>query len=330
MRTAGGKMVRVAKLAFAVALLAALLAHVGYRPIAEAFNALAWWWLPVLLGVRVVALYLQSQRWRLFLASHEIRASSLRLFKSYWVGRFFGSFSPGQLGGDAYRILYGLDPSAARTQVASSVVIERVSGLISLMLVVAAGGYAYFDVMRAAGLTFLPIAASVGAIALLIVATTRAPAGWAAAAARLLPGARLNAVVSGVLRALVVHVDQPKTLAVGVALGVAFYMVIAFESFLAFHALGVEIDPVLVAVVVPMIALISSLPITINGWGAAEATSFLLYTQLGIASPAALSIALLTRVSSTLMGGLGGLILCWDVHAQKFALSRQRVRADGT
>lgn len=323
-------MLRCAKLAVAIALLAMLLAHVGYRPIVEAFDSLAWWWLPVLLGIRVVALFLQSQRWRLFLASHQIRASSGHLLRSYWIARFFGSFSPGQLGGDAYRILYGLDSGTNRTHVASSVVIERVSGLIGLMLVVAAAGYAYFAAISDAGLLFLPVAATVGAIALLVIATTRAPARWAVAAAQALPGARIRVVVEGTFRALAVYVDRPRTLALGVALGVAFYSLISFEAFVAFHALGIAIEPIVVVVVVPAIALITSIPITINGWGAAEATGFLLYTQLGVAGPAALSIALLTRVNTTLMSGMGGLIWLWQAHAHKLAPARLWIRAGGT
>jgi len=104
-----------------------------------------------------------------------------------------------------------------------------------------------------------------------------------------------------------------------------FYMLLTFEAFLAFHALGIDVDPVLVMIVVPVIALISSIPITINGWGAAEATSLLLYTQLGVSSPAALSVALLTRVTGTLISGSGGLILLWE-HARKFSPYRVRIR----
>jgi uncharacterized protein (TIRG00374 family) len=325
MRAIGGGTVRVAKIAFAATLLVVLVVHVGYQPIVDVLSEFAWWWLPVLLGVRVVALFVQSQRWRLFLASLNIRASSRRLFRSYWIARFFGSFSPGQLGGDVYRVLYGLDPSAKRTEVASTVLVERVSGMIGLMLVCASAGYACFDAMKEAGLQFLPILATIGAVTLWVVATTRAPARWALKIVQRLPESRARSMTSDLIRALAIHVARPKTLIVGIALGIVFYMLLAFEAFLAFHALGIDIDPVLVMIVVPMIALISCIPITINGWGAAEATSLLLYTQLGVTSPAAFSVALLTRVSGTLISGLGGLILLWE-HVRKLAPYRARIR----
>ena len=74
-----------------------------------------------------------------------------------------------------------------------------------------------------------------------------------------------------------------------------------------------------IPVVAPSVALITSLPITINGWGTAEAASVLLYTQLGVAEADALSLALLTRLNFLLMGGMGGLLyLCrsWRAPAR--------------
>jgi glycosyltransferase 2 family protein len=317
--------IRAAKIGFAVILLAVLVVHVGYQPIVDVLSEFAWWWLAVLFGVRVMALFVQTQRWRLFLASLNIRASTRRLFRSYWVARFFGGFSPGQLGGDVYRVLYGLDAGARRTEVASTVLVERVSGLIGLMLVGAGAGCAGFDALRAAGLQFLPVPATLGAVVLWLIATTRAPSRWILGAVQQLPESRARSIASDLVRALAIHVARRQTLAIGIALGIVFYMFLTLEAFLAFHALGIDVDPVLVMIVVPVIALISSIPITINGWGAAEVTSLLLYTQLGVSSPAALSVALLTRVTGALISGSGGLILLWE-HARKFSLYRVRIR----
>jgi len=325
MRAVRGNVVCGAKFGLAAILLVVLVAHVGYQPTVAVFSEFAWWWLPILLALRIAALFVQSQRWRLFLASLDIHASSRRLFLTYWIGRFFGSFSPGQVGGDIYRVLYGLDSSVKRTDVASSVLGELVSSMIGLMVVCAVAGYASFDSISAAGLQFLPILATLGALALGLLATAPRLACSVLGAVQRLPESRARSIASDLVCALVTHADRPGILVIGVALGIVFYMILALEAFFAIHALGIDINPLLVMIVVPMIALISSLPITINGWGAAEATSFLLYTQLGVSGPAALSIALLTRVSGTLISAFGGLILLWD-HVLKLVPHRTRLR----
>jgi glycosyltransferase 2 family protein len=303
---------QVTRVAVAGALLAGLFAAVGLQPVVEAFGALAWWWIPILLSIRIVALFVQSQRWRLFLADHRIRASSARLFKSCWIARFFNNFLPGQLGGDAWRVLYGLDPGVNRAEVASSVVVERIVGLIGLMSIAAVGGWASFQLMRVAGLGLLPMAAAVMAIGLFVIAIRPTLATWLAAVARALPISRLGRLLARLAGALLVHVGRRTTLLAGIALSAGFYALLAFESFLALRAFGVEIDLASVLVVAPTIALVMSLPITINGWGTAEAASVLLYTQLGVAEADALSMALLTRVNALLMGGMGGLLYLWQ------------------
>jgi uncharacterized membrane protein YbhN (UPF0104 family) len=296
------------RIGVALGLLAILFSRVAWQDLVEAFASLAWWWIPILLGIRIVALFVQSQRWRLFLADQRIRAASGQLFKSYWIARFFNNFLPGQLGGDAYRVLYGLDPGVNRAQIASSVVVERIAGLIGLAAIAAVGGWASLRLIEAAGLGFLPPAATAMAVALLVVALRPTLATWLARVARALPISRLNQLLAQLASALLAHVGRRATLVAGILLSAVFYLLVACESFLALRALGVEIDLGSVLVVAPSIALIMSLPITINGWGTAEAASVLLYTLLGVAEADALSMALLTRLNFLLMGGMGGLV----------------------
>jgi uncharacterized protein (TIRG00374 family) len=300
------------RLAVAGAVLAGLFAAVGFQAVIEAFSTLAWWWIPILLSMRLAALFLQSQRWRLFLADHRIQASSMRLFKSYWIARFFNNFLPGQLGGDTYRILYGLDPGVSKALVASSVVVERIAGLIGLMSIAAVGGFAGSQLVQASGPGLLPVAAAAMAIGLFVIAIRPTLATWLAGLARALPISRLSRVLARLASALLVHVEKRTTLLVGTVLSAGFYAMFAFESFLALRAFGVEIDLASALVIAPTIALIMSLPITINGWGTAEAASVLLYTQVGVAEADALSMALLSRANFLLMSGMGGLLYLWQ------------------
>jgi glycosyltransferase 2 family protein len=312
-------LLQVMRLTIAVALLVGLFTAIGFRAVVETLSALAWWWIPIVLTMRIAGLFVQSQRWRVFLADQRIRAPAGRLLGSYWIACFFNNFLPGQLGGDVYRVLYGLDPGVSRAQVASSVVVERIAGLIGLAAVAAAGGWASFRLVDAAGLGFLPLAAFAMAIALLIVALRPTLATWLARVARALPISRLNQLLARLASALLAHVGQRLTLVAGIILSALFYFLFACESFLALRALGVEIDLAAVLVVAPSVALITNLPITINGWGTAEAASVLLYTQFGVAEADALSMALLTRLNFLLMGGMGGLLyLCrsWQAPAR--------------
>lgn len=302
----------VVKVVLATALIGGLFASVGIRPVVDAFSTLTWWWIPFLLGLRLVAIFVQSERWRLFLATHRIRASRAQLFRSYWIARFFSNFLPGQLGGDVYRVLCGVAPGVNRAQVASSVVVDRLAGLIGLTLVATIGGCVSVHLMRASGLGLVPIMASLASVALIAIAVTPATASCMAGLAHAMPTSRIGDLLQRVASSLLDHVGQHLTLLKGVLFSTVFYGVVALESFVAFHALGVDVGLASVLVIAPIIALITILPLTASGWGTAEAASVLLYTQVGVSGPEALSMALLGRANFILICGSGGLLYLWQ------------------
>jgi hypothetical protein len=299
---------RSLKAAIAVVLLAVLVLRIGWQDIASSFASLAWWWIPGLVAVRLVGLFLQSLRWKLYLGSHGIEASPFRLFRYSWVSRFFSNFLPGQTGGDLSRVLYGWDETVKKSKLASSVIMDRVVGFLGLLLVAAVAGLTHLDLVEQVNLGLWPWAAAAGALVLTVLITMRAPTIWAQHLARLVPGAALRSKVAGVLRDLAVHNEHWDRLLGGVLLSAGFYVVAAVHTWLAFLAFGVHLDFVGVLVVVPLVTMIMAVPITVNGWGVAEAVKVVLYVQLGATGAEAFAVALLGRFTLTLIGATGGVI----------------------
>ncbi|MEM7025109.1 MAG: lysylphosphatidylglycerol synthase transmembrane domain-containing protein [Pseudomonadota bacterium] len=302
------RMIRIARVVVAVGLLSALLLHIGWRDVAAAFGRLTWWWVPCLFAITLFGLFLQSLRWKLFLDTHRIDASTLELFKKYWVSRFFNNFLPGQAGGDASRVLYDWKRSVKKTELASSVIMDRAVGLLGLCLVGAIAGFAHLDLVADVGLGVWPWFAAASAIALLLFLTWRRPTNWAQHATRFLPGRLLRSSAAGVLRDLGRSTEHRGPMVAGVALSGAFYLVAALQAYVAYHAFGVEVPLAGVLLIVPLVALIMAVPISVNGWGVAEVVKVLLYAQLGVAEADALSVALFGRFMLTAVGFMGGLI----------------------
>jgi glycosyltransferase 2 family protein len=304
------------KVALALFVLALLIAGIGWRQVIEAFAGLNLWWIPVLLLLRLLRILLQSERWRLFLVAHRIKVSRGRLFRSYLVSRLFNNLFPGQIGGDAYRVLRGLDSGEKKTELTSSVIMERASGLIGLTLVAAISGCIYFPPLQAEGLAALPLLAGAACALLIALTTRRSAVVLARRGARYVPGARIRSIADAILGDLVLHVERHAVLMVAIVIGAAYYILAAIETYLAFRAFGVHVDLFAVMVVSPIVALTSSIPITINGWGITEAASVLLYTQLGVSAPEAFATALLGRINFLVMAVVGGLIYLADVYAR--------------
>src|ERR1700757_2306141 len=67
--------------------------------------------------------------------------------------------------------------------------------------------------------------------------------------------------------------------------------------------------------IVPPIALITMLPISIAGWGVREATMMVAFGYAGLVSSDGTMVSLLTGVTSFLVGILGGMI--WITSSEK-------------
>ena len=104
----------------------------------EAVSKLAdfhWKYLVPLLLVTIAIIWISCVKWNLFLVRRDIKVSLFYLMTLYMVGRFFDNFMPSTLGSDASRTIL-LARSTGRSTVAlASVVLERFTGLIGLLLV---------------------------------------------------------------------------------------------------------------------------------------------------------------------------------------------------
>ena len=81
--------------------------------------------------LHLAGLVLQAIRWHLLLRGLGIPASWRVVFLRNWTARFFSMALPSQLGGDAYRVFGGVGVPARKRGVATSIVLDRLIGLVA-------------------------------------------------------------------------------------------------------------------------------------------------------------------------------------------------------
>jgi uncharacterized membrane protein YbhN (UPF0104 family) len=80
-------------------------------------------------------LLIVSWRWRLLLAVHNVRMRFWRVFELTMIGQFFSTVGVGTTGGDVFKIFYvARAVPEGRTAVAFTVIVDRVIGLVALLL----------------------------------------------------------------------------------------------------------------------------------------------------------------------------------------------------
>ena len=227
------------------------------------------------------------------------------VMRIFFVSTFVGTFLPASVGGDAVRA-YGLSKEGVQGVAAvASVLMDRLLGVISILIVAIAGAILARDLIDIRALfPALALLMVLCAVALTVVFSPRA----AIAVARLLAflprgrdtGTRL---VTAIQRYATLHLPMANVLLCSIAVQVLRVL----QTYCLGLALGLAVPLGVYFALVPIILLIVLMPITINGIGTTQAGFMWLFGRAGVASAPAFALSVLflaIAVVGNLPGGL--------------------------
>ncbi len=304
-------LVFLAKLAVTVALVAFVLSQQSLAEIKEVLENPNWGWLWAALAVYAFSAFLGAIQWAWVLKAAGIVAPNREIRRLYFIGLFFNNFLPANIGGDAYKVVDLGRRENRALGVFCSTLMDRLIGLTALtflaVIFLAIAAVAGFPLPMSA---LLMIPATFGLAALLAVLLSRR-------LSRLLPGffKRLGWVGGARQVAKMTHefaLFRPRIRWLNwiflFSLFIQFLRMVT-HLFVALGlglALGME-QVVQLMVLVPMLALSLTLPITINGIGLRESVAAQLLVFCGLAAPQVVAMettAFLIQVVFSLQGGL--------------------------
>jgi uncharacterized membrane protein YbhN (UPF0104 family) len=287
------------RIAVSAVLLGWIAWHTDWERIGQAFAALR-----VELWLAAVAALLACQvasarRWQVLGRELHFERPLLPLLGYYLIGMYFNLLLPTSVGGDVMRALY-LDGGAGRKLASfAAVLLDRLNGLLVLI------------VMACVAVVFSPealpgwIVWSVWGIA--------AAAGLGMAALPI--GARLNLLPENRRQQIQTMVDAlraPRALVEATFWSILVQVGNVVLVWLIGLALGAEVPLAYYFVFVPMVSLLTLLPVSVNGMGVREGGVVLFLTHYHqVDEPTALMLALLWFAVFAVVGLLGGVVyLC--------------------
>jgi uncharacterized membrane protein YbhN (UPF0104 family) len=228
--------------------------------------------------------------------------------RTYLVGQFFSNFLPTQIGGDAVRVYY-LSRRIGRPALAiASVFVERVTGFLALTAIAAVALGASAGTLRDAPQIMLGVVACVLAAGAGLAVAFAAP--WLARLATRLPLPDVLAwrrKIGSFADSMATFYAYPRALALVIALAFGYQISWVALNYVGARALGVDVPPGLVALMVPVSDIVGLIPIFFNSLGAREGTFVLLLGRAGVPAESALAISFLifaVRLVASLAGGL--------------------------
>jgi uncharacterized protein (TIRG00374 family) len=299
------------KVLFSVALIAVLLWRIPLPRVAAALASAD----PRSLGaaalVMLVSNLLGSYQWWRLLHVADIRIPLWKACAYYHVGLFFNNFLPANIGGDIARIADSSRHGASTGAAVSAVLMDRLIGTVAL------AGLALLTTFPAVDRFHLAIAylCLVGFFALSMVLL------WGIFHPRLLPTlerglsrvglGRLSPHLDELALRLDAYRDSRALLARMLALAAVTQLARIGVHALVARSLGLHISLQYFLLFVPLLAVIVSLPISLNGLGVREGVGVLLFGLIGVDRARAFSLQFLTylvAVAVSLLGGLAYLI----------------------
>lgn len=280
------------RLAVSGLVLAWLISQTSWQPLADLFVGMkpAWWLSAVL--VYAVAQVVSSKRWQLLAHALGFAAPLSRYLSLYYLGMFFSLFLPTSIGGDVVRAWVLAEQPRRRGAALLSVVSERFSGLIALVILAFLAALVQYDT-----LPWWVLASVLGLTVGMVGGLTLLPIGK-----------RYSIKLKSLAQAL--SLSRQHRGRWWVALGLAFLVQLGsiVQIALVGHALGLSVPLLGYAVAVPLVSLLTMLPLSLNGLGIREGSLILLLAPFGVTVPGAVALGLAWFALTLTLGLMGGVV----------------------
>lgn len=309
------KRLLILKVATTIALVIFLIFKVEWFSIFEIFTHLNLGLYCLAFLLILCGMAISTMKWQILLKSIDYYGPFWRLFRYYYIGAFFNIILPSVIGGDTVRATLLRKDSSLILRNAASIFIERFLGFIVLLTIASVSFVINYRLFMGAIIeNIMFIIVVVNFLLILSFFYPRLIKALLKPVYRILSFARFATflkLVDQTARALEKIRNNKKNIFFAILLSFIFQLVVITCYVLALFALGVDINPLYIFTLYPIVMVITMLPISINGIGLREWASIFIYGLVGVSRKDILALSLAVYfllVINSLIGGLFYLI----------------------
>ena len=289
-------------------LLAIVATQIDFHTVGRRLSGGSWGWFAAAVAALFGSFVIAAVRWYLLLRSAEVGTTPRAALRAYLVGTFTSNFLPSQVGGDVTRAWIAGRPGT-RVRSATTVVIDRATALVCLLIVAwLAFASDPGPVPGTLVAALAAAAAAVVAVAFLIALAVRGRARLARWVPVRLQAWSLDARAAA--RACFRSGVLWRTALLGLSFGALTTLTVWFLA----QSISLDASFSLIAVTLPPVLIVSTLPISIAGFGVREGSYALLLGHAGVSTSDATLLSVLSGVAFALASLPGGLALLWRRH----------------
>lgn len=288
-------------------LITVLMSQVNFSEISKNLYHIIWAWVGISLLFEVVGYGLDTLKWSYLLCFQGHSVSFWKLLNFRLVGQFFNNFLPSNVGGDIVRIVDLSKHSGSVIHASSSVIMSRLTGVFALFPLMCV--FALFnDGVLPTRLIFIALSV-LGIIFIGFVGifwSRRSGRVLLNLLSRILPP-KIMSHIEGFITVIYEYQKFPAVVINSILLSVLYQGCGILSVFTLCHALSIDISIVQLAIIMPIVATVMMIPLSINGLGVQDVSLVYFFNLLGISIHATLLISILfhfIRISGSLLGGI--------------------------
>ena len=270
-----------------------------------------------------IVFFIVAYRWHELLKALEIRMGYGRAFVLNMVGSFYNTFMPGSTGGDVFKAIYAAQQTTHRTRAVMSVIVDRVIGLLALVLlggVMATVGLFKIDPADPARRKCAQIA--VGSLAIIMCTAIGLLIFYTPVLRRytgldwIIRRLPMQRQVQAAIETMEILRRHPFLVLWTIAVTIPVHSTVVVSAMLAGMAFNLPLHPLYYWVVVPVVVLSGSIPISPQGAGVMEFFAILLTKRQGCTVSQAFALTMSIRIVQILWNLTGGFfVLRGGFHA---------------
>ncbi|MDB5580695.1 MAG: hypothetical protein JWR80_5871 [Bradyrhizobium sp.] len=301
----------LAKAAISALLLYLSLRRVNLDTIGQRLSELDWRWVGAVIVTMAVQIGFNALRWRDIADVCGAKLRALTAFGYTFIGQFFSQVLPSTVGGDAVRMWLLARGGDGWPTAIYSVLIDRVVGVAALALLVAIclpwTLILVQDPVARAALVVIGFGALAAAVVFLCLGAPNLtimerwwPTRHLAAASRLAWKLCRSPVAWRVA-----------------AIAISVHLLTVLSAWATARAVHASIDIVQTLFVVLPVILVSTIPISIAGWGVRESAMVMAFSYAGLAEGDGLIVSILYGATTLAIGAVGGIV--WAASGYKWS-----------
>lgn len=251
-----------------------------------------------------------SVKWNALLKSKKIQVQIWRIYAYYNIGKFFSLILPTSMGGDIVRI-YKLGKFSGKKHTATaSVIIERFTGLLVLLLMTIIAVILNIRIFNELWLTIALIIASFVLTFLIWIITDVRIYNFfnRIFTSKIKVFEKLFIKLSKIRNTIIDFKADKKAMIWAFIYSIIFQILAILNVWISAKAFSNELDLITCIVAVPVIMFITNIPFSIGGIGLMEFGYVYTLSLFGISPSLAISTALLIRAKGIIDALLGGLL----------------------